>query len=268
MWKKPEIATIHKATPASIGETERIAPWMKLLAAGYEAADVAVVVTENNYATPSDVAVETDWEPRHPLGLLYAHLATLGRPWRYVIDEDVHEVTRGTVVLWSAGLREDVAKAMVALPAEVKVLAVESVPERDESGRALDAALVERLRKRAKVVSLEGLAAAVGVEAGLPEEYRRVAMVKYPWWGPERGSYDFDLPYCSLEARHVDLREGRLVAVVNNTETAQTAPVPWAEGIARGRHVEDLRAGTELSVTDAARQEFGPLAVRLYLCKP
>ncbi len=264
MWKKPEIAAIHTATPGLLAEVGRTDRWTKLLAAGYEAADVAVVVTENNYATPPEVTVESDYEQRHPLGLLYADMAALGRPWRYVLDEDVREMTRGTLVVWSAGLREDVARAMIALPAEVRIVAVGRVPDRDEYGRALDAGVVGKLQERVKAVSLDGLATAVGIELGLPEEYRRVAMVKYPWWGPERGSYDFDLPYCTIEARHVDLPEGRLVAVINNTETAQVAAVPWAAG----KHVEDLIAGMEMSAAQAARQEFGPLAVRLYLCKP
>jgi hypothetical protein len=171
---------------------------------------------------------------------------------------------RGTVVVWSDGLRDDVARGMVALPSDVRIVAIERVPDRDEYGRPLDAGLVEKLRRRAKVVSLDGLPAAIGVEAGLPDEYRSVVMVKYPWWGPERGSYDFDLPYCALEARHVDLREGRLVAVINNTERSQTAPVPWGAG----KHVDDMIAGMEMSPAQTARQEFGPLAIKLYLCKP
>jgi hypothetical protein len=62
----------------------------------------------------------------------------------------------------------------------------------------------------------------------------------------------------------VDLPEGRLVAVINNTEAPMIAPVPWA----KGQRVADLIAGRELPAAGAARQEFGPLAVRLYLMKP
>lgn len=264
MWRKPEVAAIHKATAGILADLGRAQRWTRLLAEGYEAADVAVMVTENNYQTPATVAVETDHEKEHPLGLLYAHMAALGRPWRYVLDEDVRTIARGTVVVWSAGLRGDVAKAIAALPAAVKVVAVNGVPERNEYGRRLAAGVVEKVRRRATMVTLDGLAAAVGAAAGLPEEYRRVGRVKYPWWHPDRGSYDFELPYCLLEARYVDAPQGRIVAVINNTGAAQTAPVPWAAG----RRVKDLASGRELSAAEAAGQEFGPLAVRLYLCGP
>ncbi len=262
-WNKPNIVSIHSATPSILADVVRVARWTKMLAAGYQTADLMALVNENNYATPSDVSEETDYEQRHPLGNLYAQMGATGKPWRYVLDEDVRKITNGTLVVWTTGLSEETARAIVALPPKVRVLAYARQIDCDEYGRPLPTDIIKNLKSRAQYVENGKLKEIIGVENGLPEEYTRVVTVKYPWWSPKRGHYGYDIPYCELEARYADTQDGRLVAVINNTEKEQTAPVPWG----KGKRVRDIIADRELTIDEVERQVFGPLAVKLFLCK-
>ena len=258
-WNKPEIAQIHAATRGILADLARVEGYCKLLAAETREAEVGVLVTEDNYYTPAGT-VETDYEREHPLGLLYAYLSACGVPWRYVLEDDLSAFAKGTLVVWSRGLRRRTAAALTGLPAAVRVLAVGRPPERDEYGRRLDPKLAQAVARRCKTVSLRGLQRAISGSNKLPAEYSRVGEVRYWWWSPDRGHYTYEVPTCLLEARRAAARDGVVVAVVNHTEEKQVAPLPWAEG----KQVKDLLAGRWLSVKEAGQQEFEPLAVRLF----
>jgi hypothetical protein len=260
MWRKSDVAAIHAATPGILADLRQVVGRCRLLAAAYRQADVAALVTESNYYFPVG-RVDTDYEASHPLARLNAYLSALGRPWRYLLDEDVAGFTGRALVIWSPGLRPSVARAILRLPASVRVIAVGAAAAADEYGRPLEGRLAAALGRRVTVVTPEGVAAAVRAAPGLPDAYRRVGTVSYMWWQPDRGNYQYDVPTCLLQAMSARAPDGVVVAVVNHTEEQTVAPLPWAEG----RQVQDLLTGARLSADDCRQQVFGPLAIRLYL---
>lgn len=259
-WSKPEIAAIHAATPKTLADLARVEKWCRLLAAENRRAQVGVLVTESNYYVPPGM-VEADYEKRHPLGLLYAYLGASGVPWRYVLEDDLGTFRAGTLVVWSEGLRPETARALVRLPGAVRIFSVGQPPERDEYGRPLEQKLALAVAKRCKMVTLRGLQEALEGKGKLPAEYSRVGHVRYWWWSPQRGHYVYDVPTCLLEARRASAGQGMVVAVVNHTEEKRAAPLPWV----RGTRVKDLVSERWLAAGEVERQEFEPLAVRLFL---
>jgi hypothetical protein len=168
---------------------------------------------------------------------------------------------KGSLVIWTKGTRRSVLEAILALPRSVRVIAVDSVPGEDEYGRKLPEDLTAGLGRRVEVVPFEKLAIAIGPQPGLPEEYRKLTEASYLSWSPERGHFGYGVPYCALEARGSRSESGRIVAVINNSSEARTAPVPWST---RGRIV-DLVANRPVTVEESAKLTFGPLEVRLFL---
>jgi len=258
-WDKPVIARIHSHTPQIFADLRRVEPLCRAMAHAYQRADLAVLLAEGNWSRE-----DIDQTARWPQAILYAHMSALGKPWRYVLEDDLAAVKRGVVVMWARRLRPDAAQAVVHLPSSVRVIAVGAVPQEDEYGRPLSAQLQAALGRRVEVIPLDGLARAIGPQPGLPPEYQRAGHVGYMWWDDKLGHYRFPVPYCLLEARPVQTAEGLLVAVINNTLLPQRAPIPWA----RGREVIDAVSGRRVNGRPTDRRVFGPLGVRLFLLKP
>ena len=256
-WQKPEIQQVHAATPGILTDLRRLQQPLCRLAQAYQRADLAALVTESNYYRPG-----IDDEQRHPLALLYAHRSALGRPWRYLLENDLDTMTGGTLVVWSDQLTPAVATTLTELPAAVQILAVGALPTSDEYARPLPAATQRALKARLRVMPLAQLASTLTPAPNLPDEYRSVGTVAYKWWSQERGHFQYAVPYCLLEVRQTATAEGTLVAVVNNTTEPQAAPPPWP---AQAK-VEELTGARE---TDGLqRLTLRPLEVRVFAVKP
>ena len=254
-WQSPDIQDIHAHTPGILAELRRLEPYCRALATAYQQADLAVLVTDTNYHHQGE-GVE------NPLARLYAQMAALGRPWRYLLDADLGTLRGGTLVVWTAGLTPAAARALAALPPAVRVISLDAVPYRDQYDRLLPAELQGALRRRAQVVARAELARALPPPSGLPPHFQKVGGARYTWWSAARGHYSYGVPYCPLEVRWTGYRGGRLVAVVNNYELPQTAPLPWA---GPGTRTVDLASGRLLTPREASHLYFAPLDVRLFL---
>jgi len=257
-WNKPQIRRVHQATPRILADLRRVEQECRALAAAYQRANLAVLVTEENFYRG-----HIDRTSRHPLAILYACMSALGRPWRYVLEDDLGSFKRGTLVVWTRGLKPTAARALAGLPPGVLVVAIDAVPQADEYGRPLTDELQRKLRERLQVVPQHRLTAVIGVQPGLPSEYQRLADVSYLWWSNEKGHYRYVVPYCAIEARWAKTPAGLLLALVNNTQQAQSAPLPWVGGY----RVVDLATGRELAVPRQRRLRFAPLDVKLFLLK-
>ncbi|MBN1421947.1 MAG: beta-galactosidase [Planctomycetes bacterium] len=259
-WNKPDIAKIHAQTSIALSDMRKVERACRAIASAYRRSDLAVLVTEANfYRDIHDV----DRIQANPLPILYARMGALGRPWRYLLEDDVKMLRSGLLIVWTARVRPSVIEAILALPESVEVIAVNALPREDEYGRRLPEDLAAALRKRARTVPLADLAATVGPQPGLPEAYRKPAEASYLSWSPRRGHFGYAVPYCALEARRAESEDGLVVAVINNTPQARTAPIPWAEG----RTVVDLIASRPVSARDSREASFGPLEVGLFLLK-
>lgn len=254
-WQKPEIQAVHAATPPVLAEVGRLDPLWRQVAAAARRAELRVLVTEDAYYRP-----RLEGEREHPLARLHARMNALGTPWRYLLETDLETVDGGTLVVWTRGLAPARARELGQLPAGVRLLAVDSVPDRDEYGRPLAEDAVAALRTRLQVVPLADLAQAIGVAPGLPPAYQRLGTVAYWAWAEKRGHFQYEVPCCLLEAHRVETPEGTLVAVVNNTPEVQSGPIPWAGAGA----ATDMLSGRSLEARELENSSFAPLAVRLF----
>lgn len=259
---RPALLGAQGTTPKVLAWLKPLEPYLVQFFSACQRADLMVLVTESNYYLPG-LWDGSERLPQHPLAALYAQMGALGRPWRYLLEYDLDTVKRGTLVVWSKGLRLETAKALAALPGSVRVLAVGEAPARDEYGRPLPEELRQRLTKRMEVVPPERLRDAIGAAPGLPEEYTRVGTVEYWWWNPKDWNFPYKVPYCLLEAYPIRTCEGLLLAVVNNTHEVQWAPIPWSDG----RGVVDLTTGGLVTGREKRRFAFDPLDARLFLIK-
>ncbi|MBI2301061.1 MAG: hypothetical protein HYU66_19290 [Armatimonadetes bacterium] len=234
-WQRPPMAAIHAATPGVLGDLRRLEPALRRFHQADLSSRLRVLVTESNYYGP--------WhspERDAPLARLNAAMGTLGRPWRFVLEDDLGGVRDGTLVVCSEAFATRTARAVMELPRAVRVVAVDAAPALDERGLPLPTALAGAVRARCSVVQFDGLAAELGYAEGLPAEYRRTGDLGYLRWTEQRGHFEEQGVSCLLEARQV----GNWVAVVNHTIEPQTAPLPW---------------GGETAVVT-----FAPLEVRVY----
>jgi hypothetical protein len=258
LWTSPRVRDVHAATPGILAEAKRLAPHCKALAGAYQRADLAALVTDTNYHAETSI----DETERLPPAKLYAIMGSLGRPWRYVLEDDVTAFRQGTLVIWADRLKPAVAQAVAALPPAVRLITVDAVPYDDEYEQPLPKDLQDRLRRRLEIVPFPLLVEAIGPQRGLPCDYQKVGGVRYWWWSDARREYQYSVPYAPLELRCTNYEGGRLVAVINNYDLVQYAPLPW---VGRESRVVDLRARRMLSADDAARLRFEPLDVRLFL---
>ncbi|MHB1000123.1 MAG: beta-galactosidase [Armatimonadota bacterium] len=257
-WKKPEIAKIHSATPGILADVRRVEKECRTIADTYKNADLAVLVTEENYHRK---IADTSQTVNNPMPLLYAHMGSLGRPWRFVMDDDLHSVKKGTLVVWTDKITHDCLRTMIMLPGSVKIIAIGEVPSHDEYGRDLPGWLLSDLVKRVRVVSLRDLKNVVRPQMGLPTQYQQVQNVKYLDYALDKGHYQYPIPYCTLELKRAVTPDGILIAVINNTDDTISAPLPWTSG----RVVKDLVSGKQISIKEASNMSFGRRDVRLFL---
>jgi len=259
-WNRSDIAKIHGQTPVILNDLRKAERVCRMIASAYQKSGLAVLVTEENfYRNIQDV----DQIKNNPLPVLYARMGSLGKPWRYLMEDDVEALRKGILIVWTRGVSPAVARSILALPESVQVIAVNTVPGEDQFRRKLPEDLAAALVERARVVSLAGLAEAIQPHPDLPGEYRTLTEVPYLSWSPQRGHFSYAVPYCALEARRAESEDGLVVAVINNTPQTRTAPIPWAES----RAILDLLANRSLTGQESGKVSFEPLEIKLFLLK-
>lgn len=260
-WQKPEIARIHSATPAILVDLKRVENYCKEISKTYRDSELAVLVTEENYYR---MAASPEEQMHMPLPILYARMSALGRPWRYILEDDLPRFKRGTIVIWTIGLKQTSAEALVNMPKTVELVAIGNTPQSDEYSNPLPGTLRSSLEKRCKVIKHIEQSSALLSQKGLPAQYQQTEDVGYFVWSPERGHITCAVPNAALEVKWARTGNGLVLAVINNTRKAKTAPIPWSSG---QRRVVDLLTGKILTVSEKNSTQFGPLGVRMFLIK-
>lgn len=115
---------------------------------------------------------------------------------------------------------------------------------------------------RGKIVKLGRLETAFKASPIMRPEYQKLGQVAHSKYKHPASRALYDVPYARLEVRSAETPEGHLVAIVNNSAKATSAPMPWSNSNYRAT---DLISGEELSASDARNpQNFTPFAVRLF----
>jgi hypothetical protein len=194
---------------------------------------------------------------------IYARVAALGVPWRFVCEEDIATTQAGTLLIPAeTGITPDAARAIGALPDTVSVIAVGGVPTRDEYGQPLDGAAAGRLAARvAAIGAIDGLE-----HADPGEPYNAIGTTPYLYWLPDKGHFQAPMTYPVLEARRVRVDGGWLVAIINHATEGEpvVAGLPWGDAFAGMQVTELTGAGGEMA--KGAQVSCPPLAVRVFLC--
>lgn len=251
-WNKPEMRKMHEETLKAIRDLFRLEKYLR--AFNSLNPQIGVLITENNFYIPDF----PDSESHHPLALLYAYLGTIDVPWTYVLDEDVGGFQLPYLIVWSEGMKIDIARKLLALPPSVKIIYIGETPRYDEYGRSLPEQIKKELAKRGKLVaSLEEIYKILPFKKN-DGAYGEVVEVPLLWWSPERGHFTFKVPYAKLEYKLRKVKEGTLLAIINNTKEEVIAPLPVSEG-----KIWDLVR--EVEVAKAAPYKFQPLEVALFL---
>ncbi len=260
-WQKPEIARIHSATPGILTDLKRVKDYCREISKNYKDSELAVLVTEENYyraaASPQEQMLK-------PLPVLYAKMSALGRPWRYILEDDLSKFKKGTIVIWTNGMKQASAKLLVSMPRTVKLVAIGSAPQSDEYSNPLPGSLKAGLQKRCEIVNSIEKSKALLTQKGLPSQYQQIENVGYLVWSPERGHISCAVPNAALEVKWVRNDDGLVLAIINNTRKTKSAPLPWSTGQKR---VIDLLTKKSLTTAEKNNTQFGPLGVRMFLIK-
>ncbi len=233
----------------------------------YEArvdAGIAVMITEGNRGwnqiPRSDVRPEIGGAIQ-----AYGYVGALGKPWKYVLNEDVSaEHVTDTLIVAAPWLTADTLKRINELPATRDVIAVGGVPETNEYGEKLPADQLAELRRRAtEIPNWQQLDQAIDPAEGLDAPYTTVHQAPFYWWGRVTGNAPAYLPVPKLEVRHGTADGREFVAVTNfSEEKAVKAPIPWAEG----QKVRELTSDdpSPRSYGQSENTAFKPESVNVY----
>ena len=226
-------------------------------------ADLGVLVTEGNRA----------WDEYEPLpeerdygavAKAFAHMATLGRPWKYVMDRDVSEEHVGKVLIIDAPwLTDETVEKLVELPENRRLVAVGEIPQENEYGERFDKDIRQKLKERTTVVEdWDAISEEVEPADGMVSPYNKVDKAKFWTWNRFRERepwYSYAL-VARLEARRVK-HEGKLyVAVVNHADREITAPIPWG----KGKEVRNLMGKDPEKKVDPDSYHYTKQAIALF----
>jgi hypothetical protein len=178
----------------------------------------------------------------------YGHVGALGKPWKYVMNEDVSaDTVRGTLVVAAPWLLPETLERINALPDDRRVVVVGSVPSEDEYGGDLPSEALETFEARSRTISSwEGLPEVIEPAADLDPVHRTVRQANFYWWTGGHGRGSFGMPVPELEVRRGS-RDGRqYVALTNHSEEPVQGTIPGAGG-------DQIR---ELTATASSRREY------------
>ncbi len=198
-------------------------------------AELAVLVTEGNRAWdeyfPRPEEVELGGAVK-----AFAYMGALGKQWKYVLDYDISaEAIQDVLVIDAPWLTREATRKLAALPSDREIIAVGSLPTKDEYGQPLPEDELQAIREQTEVVE-DWLAVQekISPAEGLSAPYTQVSQAKFWTWnrfrGPAHGKWYFKLPVPRLEVRKVQ-HDGKLyLGILNHADRAITAPIPWSEG--------------------------------------
>ncbi len=289
-WTKPAVAANHAQTPAVLRDLEKSQRYFRALARAYQNADLNVLLTEENWFASAEstglygTGGTGDFDPTqlnynelrdllrrksggnftdgNPFAEVYARMAMTGNPWRYYMENDLTGLKDGTLVVWSPLLKPETARALAALPDEVRLIFVDAVPTLDIYRQPLPAGLLKTLTARGEIKKMNLLETAFKPSPIMRSEYQKFTQLRYWKFKRPEGKVAYDVPCAQLEVRSAETPEGHLVAILNNTDKNLSAPMPWSNG---NYLATDLLTGGELSASAARKEQtFGPFAVRLF----
>jgi hypothetical protein len=197
-----------------------------------EDADIAVLYTEGN----------RNWNmmPEHPSrpdfgGAIqaYGEVGALGKPWKYVVNEDVSAAhVTDTLIVAAEWLTPETVQLINDLPEDRTVVVIGEVPSEDEYGVAIPEAQLSAFRDRATTVAGWGsLTDEVAPAEGLSGPYTNVRQANFYWWTAGHGRKPYGMPVPELEVRRGSKNGSEYVSVTNHSESDSVeAAIPWAAG--------------------------------------
>lgn len=185
----------------------------------------------------------------------FAWLSSTGRPWRYVLKDDVAEAPV-YLVMEAQRITAQTLDALLALPADRVMVVVGTAPTEDEWGILLDKGKVTQFASRCKRVGTwQEVARVLSADTELAEGLGGVYELPVPCWSPDRGSFSYHIPSPKIEVRKTVINGKMLVALINHTPQEFAVPLPWFKG-------QDA-----LELTGTGKERFSgdsPLTLRAY----
>ncbi|MAX24099.1 MAG: hypothetical protein CMJ19_06290 [Phycisphaeraceae bacterium] len=260
-WTKEKIKVQHRAAVNTIAECKRLEPWLKRFNDRTKA-PVAMLVTEGNMHWSSNPDVPNEG-PAYGVTLAYPWLASLGHPWRYVLDQDLSSINVPQVLIISSPwLTAQTIQSLKQWPRQVRIIAIGSIPVCDEWFVPHPSADRQWLHERIQCVdSWDTLHTRLPAVEGLPEQATQVIMGRFQWWSRDRGSYRFKFPFAQLEVRHLQTRDSELVLMITHDRDVQlTVDLPWV----RGARVVEHTGSNPGRLINPHAVSIGPNDVRLF----
>jgi len=285
-WKKPPIAAIDAATPATLAEVHRLAPVLASLAKEETMARTAVLVSEPVFDASTATIADRPVLPANlvrtagssgsladsdvpPLEEAYADMASTGRPWRFILDEDLSSQAKQLDTLVVPGferLPSASIAGLIALPKRVTVIWAGPWPTSDEYGHPLSRAALSALESRCQKLPDINAASSRLIDPLMPKSDREIVDVTYSWWSSTRGGYSFPVKYPKIEIRRAHVITGTdVVAVINNTHDPASFPI--GELVKRGAAVHLSDASDNAAVDTLKPLDLKPYDIRIVLIK-
>jgi hypothetical protein len=232
-------------------------------------ATVGVLVTEQNRYWNIAPLYVSNRPPSGDAVVAYAHMAALGRPWRYVMDMDLNTPQQGgvqTLVVASRWLTRQTLTQLLAMPRDCRLIVVGDWPVNNEYAQPHPESLISAFKQRAvQVSSWMQLTQAIKPAEQLPAAYQQTTN-EQAWekWSRWDSAYPYTLPGPMLEVRQVHVDGVQYIAVMNhNADKALTAPIPWVDG----KMVTQLVPPQNESRINTTAYTFEPQTVTIFKCR-
>jgi hypothetical protein len=230
-WTKEKTQRQHQAGIDAIAESKRLEPLLKLFNNRMDA-PVAMLVTEGNMHWSSDPDIPNEGSA-YGAALAYPWLTSLGHPWRYVLDQDLSQVTKPkALILSTPWLTAQTIESLKQWPKDIQIIAIGSIPVNDEWFVPHSQTDRQWLHDRVTLVDVWGnLHTRLPAIDGLPDQATKVIMGRFHWWSSKRGSYKIKYPFAQLEVRHLKSPDCELVLMITHDRDVElTVDLPWAQG--------------------------------------
>jgi hypothetical protein len=223
-------------------------------------AKIKVLTTEFNQAWSK----WPDREDRPALGqavVAYGYVGALGHPWQYLLDLDVNRIEPGdTVIVATPAISRHVLQQLSRLPEGCRLIIVGQTPPTNDWGQPHDPADIKAFFNHGVVIdSWDQLASQVKPMQGLPEAMGQVQWVNC--WGYSKffKQFAYTTPTPVLELRYADWRGGKVLAVINHSDSKTIiSKLPWMNSVSSRCQV---RWNTGITQLADNRFEFAPEAV-------
>lgn len=260
-WHKEKTKLQHRSAIDAIAEARRLEPLLKLFNDRTKN-PVAMLVTEGNMRWSANPDIPNQG-PEFGAALAYPWLASLGHPWRYVLDQDLPDVSiPQTLIIATPWLTAQSIQALKQWPRDVQLIAVGCVPIHDEWYVPHSDADRQWLLSRIQMVdSWQTLHTRLPAVEGLPKAASRVIHGRFNWWSKQRGSYHMKYPFAQLEVRHLKTSDKELVLMITHDRDINLSVLlPWHNHATVIEHT-GARSSREINSKSV---RIGPNAIRLF----